>query len=486
MGTRQYIGARYVPKFYDYNGSSNWRAGTEYEALTIVTRNGNSYTSKIPVPSNIGEPESNPDYWVATGLYNTQVEEYSRLTLALSNRVSDVEVDLDSQGTRLTTAEGDIATLTSTVNSHGTRITDNESNIQALESTVDSQGTRISDTESDIARLEQQIGTMGSPEKPVNMKNVVFIGDSYGSRANNWITPLIQNLGLNSSEYKTSAVGSTGFAYPASGTNFITMLESVYNDSDETFRTNVTHIVVCAGANDSLASYTDVTSAIATFCTNAKNYFPNAKVYIGFIGRTTDATKLLDYSVACSAYKNAVASYVYLTNVEYTLKWYEYMENDGVHPTAAGCNALACNIWRALVSGSCSVQRTRHTTCTTVDANNTNVNFIESIDNSIYSIRMQSRLLHNMATPAPINGLVKLIDLSPRGISTWGADANLKTTVPVLLYGENLSFIERTTMQFSLINGALYADCRRPASSNPTIHSVSIEPFTMTGASILN
>lgn len=79
MSTRQYIGARYVPKFYDYNGSPNWRSGVEYESLTIVTRNGNSYTSKKPVPSDIGEPENNPEYWVATGMYNEQLEEYRRL-----------------------------------------------------------------------------------------------------------------------------------------------------------------------------------------------------------------------------------------------------------------------------------------------------------------------------------------------------------------------------------------------------------------------
>lgn len=76
MATRQYIGARYVPKFFDFDGSPEWRNGVAYEALTIVTRNGNSYTSKIRVPSNIGAPESNPEYWVSTGLFNAQVEQY--------------------------------------------------------------------------------------------------------------------------------------------------------------------------------------------------------------------------------------------------------------------------------------------------------------------------------------------------------------------------------------------------------------------------
>lgn len=88
MSTRQYIGARYVPKFYDYEGSSEWRSGVPYEALTIVTRNGNSYTSKIPVPATIGNPESNPDYWVSTGIYNQQIEEYRQAAL-------ETKVELD-------------------------------------------------------------------------------------------------------------------------------------------------------------------------------------------------------------------------------------------------------------------------------------------------------------------------------------------------------------------------------------------------------
>ena len=56
----QYIGARYVPKFYlnpDYDGAdvrnNDWKEGVLYEALTIVTYNNDSYTSKKTVPEKI-------------------------------------------------------------------------------------------------------------------------------------------------------------------------------------------------------------------------------------------------------------------------------------------------------------------------------------------------------------------------------------------------------------------------------------------------
>lgn len=72
---RQYIGARYVPKFFENEttGDSSWMAGVSYEALTIVTYNGNSYTSKKPVPSSVGSPNENKNYWVLTGNYNEQL-----------------------------------------------------------------------------------------------------------------------------------------------------------------------------------------------------------------------------------------------------------------------------------------------------------------------------------------------------------------------------------------------------------------------------
>lgn len=73
MATRQYIGARYVPKFAN---PIAWDKANSYEALTIVTYLNNSYTSKKPVPANTEITDT--DYWVVTGNYNAQVEEYRK------------------------------------------------------------------------------------------------------------------------------------------------------------------------------------------------------------------------------------------------------------------------------------------------------------------------------------------------------------------------------------------------------------------------
>ena len=110
---RQYIGARYVQTFFDNNGSCEWVYGVSYEPLTIVTHLGNSYTSKKPVPSNIGEPNINPEYWANTGNFNAQlqklindVSDNAKVTNRLANK--KIIVIGDSYGTTNGSGEKEI------------------------------------------------------------------------------------------------------------------------------------------------------------------------------------------------------------------------------------------------------------------------------------------------------------------------------------------------------------------------------------------
>lgn len=83
---RQYVGARYVPKVM-----GEWNKALQYEALSIVTYAGNSFTSKVPVPANIDI--SNKTYWVNTGNYNAQVEAYRQQTSQLENHLNTEIID---------------------------------------------------------------------------------------------------------------------------------------------------------------------------------------------------------------------------------------------------------------------------------------------------------------------------------------------------------------------------------------------------------
>lgn len=90
---RQYIGARYVPKFFENpnTGDSTWLSGVAYEPLTIVTVGGNSYTSKKVVPAGIGAPNTAPEYWVNTAIYSAQIEEYRQITEEVAKEISEVK-----------------------------------------------------------------------------------------------------------------------------------------------------------------------------------------------------------------------------------------------------------------------------------------------------------------------------------------------------------------------------------------------------------
>ena len=95
---RQYVGARYVPKFAD---PTAWTSGTSYEAMTIVTYNNSSYTSKMPVPATVGNPADNPDYWALTGNYNAQVEQYRQETETVSNNLTTEITNRENADTAL-------------------------------------------------------------------------------------------------------------------------------------------------------------------------------------------------------------------------------------------------------------------------------------------------------------------------------------------------------------------------------------------------
>lgn len=75
MSVLQYVGARYVPKLFTAaDGSMEWESGAYYEPLTVVTYRNASYISRVPVPSSVGAPPENTDYWVLSGNYNAYIQ----------------------------------------------------------------------------------------------------------------------------------------------------------------------------------------------------------------------------------------------------------------------------------------------------------------------------------------------------------------------------------------------------------------------------
>lgn len=77
-----YVGMRYVPIF-----DGEWDRTKTYEPLTIVSYQGNSYTSRTFVPT--GVDVTNETYWALTGNYNAQVEYYRQETARVAESLDE-------------------------------------------------------------------------------------------------------------------------------------------------------------------------------------------------------------------------------------------------------------------------------------------------------------------------------------------------------------------------------------------------------------
>lgn len=147
---RQYIGARYVPKFAD---PIDWDSTLSYEPLTVVNYGNTSYTSKRCVPP--GTPPTDTCYWVATGRYNAQVEEYHQEVLNLKDQIGGIGPDITQIKSDITTLQGDIGTVKTDVSTNTTNITQNRTDITALQ-------TALTTAQSDITTLQTDLGSVKS------------------------------------------------------------------------------------------------------------------------------------------------------------------------------------------------------------------------------------------------------------------------------------------------------------------------------------
>lgn len=91
-----YKGNRYVPKIM-----GEWDKLKNYEGLSIVLNDGNSYTSKKGVP--VGIDLTNETYWSSTGNYNAQIENYRRDVREVQTNLTVLEQETTAQLAQITT-----------------------------------------------------------------------------------------------------------------------------------------------------------------------------------------------------------------------------------------------------------------------------------------------------------------------------------------------------------------------------------------------
>lgn len=89
---RQYVGARYVPQFFNNpDGSWDWAQGFQYEPLTMVKYGENTYTSKMLVPATVGSPNLNPEYWANTGNYNGAINAINEQINNINSKINEIQ-----------------------------------------------------------------------------------------------------------------------------------------------------------------------------------------------------------------------------------------------------------------------------------------------------------------------------------------------------------------------------------------------------------
>ena len=110
----RYIGARYVPIM-----GGAWDNTREYEPLTVVQYEGDSYTSKIYVP--VGVAITNTTYWVKTADYSQQLASLAQSLQQTDGRVQDIEGNVQDLQRDLGTAQDDITAAKTTLRNLGGR-----------------------------------------------------------------------------------------------------------------------------------------------------------------------------------------------------------------------------------------------------------------------------------------------------------------------------------------------------------------------------
>lgn len=188
---------------------------------------------------------------------------------------------------------------------------------------------------------------------PVYYKKFILIGDSYGTNTNsnttNWCEEFKNNLNISDNNIIINALGGARFDISQTAKTFSQLLNEL--DSDN----SVTDIIVCGGYNDQGVPYNTIKNSIQNFKEIANTKFPNAKISIGFIGATTDYTKLYNLAYACKHYINSCKelNLNYLNNVQFTLKEYNtLMHGDKIHPNDDGAKRLGYNIAYSYLKGN--------------------------------------------------------------------------------------------------------------------------------------
>lgn len=232
----------------------------------------------------------------------------------------------------------------------------------AYNAQVASLSGQVTQLDNDVNALDAHVAVLDATTiKKVSNRHYLFVSDSYGITGNSWPYKFAAIAGLANDHWDNLSVTGTGF-WVNSVNGFLDQITNYAGD-----RSEISDIIVAGGLNDSkyaLNQTSGLVAAINAFCAYAKTEYPNATVYLAYIGAARDDSLLID---GRTIDKRMIARYIYrsvaldngiryLDGCERSLVGnLAFLDSDGVHPSDSGYSSIAKNIFSALSGGTAEV-----------------------------------------------------------------------------------------------------------------------------------
>jgi len=372
-GVRQYVGARYVPVFAN---PLEWSDTREYEPLTIVTYQGNSYTSMQYVPTGISIADT--AYWALTGNFNAQVEAYRAEVRAFDDRIN---------------------ANAAAINANATAINANAAAISANAAAINANAAAI------------------AQEKTDRTTNVMLaFGDSYGvdsiSQGPVWCE--ITANKLQATELHNYCVGGATFNTTKEKNFFVQVDKAISEIKNPEY---VKYVGIVGGTNDGSNS---ITNAIVSLVAKINSAFPNAVIGIGLNASKQDILShgAKQKRIAALNLNGSFNTPVFIDSVVYTQLANGCMMDDNIHPTAKGSNRIGTLMTCVLKGAIGSVVATNEAVNTQIISSN-----LRTFIPSMIGRRIQYIGSIN-ATPSAIVDLTTIYPDTIKG-STYINDSNV-------------------------------------------------------------
>ena len=331
ISIKEYIGARYVPQFYDDGeGGAEWKQNERYEPLTVVLYEGNSYTSRQYVPEGISI--TNTNYWLETGNWNSQIESYRLEVLQFADNIQEASQAAAAAQQTADNAHTAADNAQRAANAGIEASTNNASDISAIEG------------------------------RGIFAGKLITIGDSYDQGwtpdgiNTGWGVVLAEMCGCTG--HIDRNIGGCGFVQAINGTTFYTLLQNAVNSIPSAERADYTAVVIGGGFNDGGATPSQALGAITNCSNYVKNNLPNAQLVIAFMpwSRYPDTIGGVQRRNALYAWQAGTVGnrcrFISDCYKALAIKEATRMATDGRHPTQEGQNAIAQHIYNVCQGGS--------------------------------------------------------------------------------------------------------------------------------------